>query len=122
MPEPNIEDEPRFLEAIELMNAHEYLEASDLFEDLFFEAVRDEVGFVRVFLQVSAGAHHIERGQRRPAVERLEVALQAIDSVQRDRGYDLSGLRQDVEQLIRFVSTGGDINKGPIPWPEVRRR
>jgi predicted metal-dependent hydrolase len=112
----DIADDPRFLSGVELLRAHDYFDASELFEDLFFEAVRDEVPFARLFLQVAVGAHHLERGQRQAAVDRLAEALIALRGVTNDRGYDLGRLRQDVQLLIDRVQAGE-----PFAWPEVFR-
>ena len=112
-----LEDDPRFLAAIDQFNAGEFYEAGDGFEELFFEAVRDEVELVRVFLQVSVGAYHADTGQRRPAVERLEEAVLAIDRVTNDRGYDLGRLRDDVRRLMKAIRA-----KEPLIWPRVSRR
>ena len=43
----DITADPRFVRGVSLFNDGEYLEASDLFEDLFFEGVRDEPDFLR---------------------------------------------------------------------------
>src|SRR6185436_9945168 len=59
---PPLEDDPRFSEALRFFRDGDWLEASDLFEELFFEAVRDEVPLVRVLLQISTGMHHLSRG------------------------------------------------------------
>jgi hypothetical protein len=40
----DITADPRFIRGVALFNAGDDLEASDLFEDLFFEGVRDEPG------------------------------------------------------------------------------
>jgi predicted metal-dependent hydrolase len=112
-----LEDDPRFLAAIAQFNAGQYYDAGDGFEELFFEAVRDELEFVRVFLQVAVGAYHADCGQRRPAVERLEEAILAIDRVANDRGFDLGKLRADVAVFIGEVAVGR-----PAAWPRVTRR
>jgi predicted metal-dependent hydrolase len=112
-----LEDDPRFLAAVAQFNAGEFYEAGDLFEELFFEAVRDEVELVRAFLQVSVGAYHADTGQRRPAVERLEEALLAIDRVTNDRGYDLVRLRHDIKILMRQIR-----ERQPLIWPRATRR
>ena len=93
---PPLEDDPRFAEALRHFANGDWLEASDLFEELFFEAVRDEVPLVRALLQISTGMHHISRGQRRAAAERLEEGLRAIDTITNPRGVDLEGLRARV--------------------------
>ena len=113
----DIEHDPRFVAAIAQFNAGEFYEAADAFEELFFEAVRDEVELVRVFLQVSVGAYHADTGQRRPAVERLEEAILAIDRVTGDHGLDLVRLRQDIKVLMGQIRAGT-----PKSWPRVRRR
>src|SRR5437764_12102667 len=71
----DIGDDPRFHAGVAALNAHDYFDASEIFEDLFFEAVRDEVPFARLFLQVAVGAHHLERGQRGAAADRLAEGL-----------------------------------------------
>jgi predicted metal-dependent hydrolase len=98
---PRLEDDPRFHEALRHFHACDWLEASDLFEELFFEAVRDEVPLVRVLLQISTGMHHIARGQRRAARERLEEGVRAMDEVTNARGVDLHALRELVDAALR---------------------
>jgi hypothetical protein len=68
---PPLEADPRFHEALRNVDAGDWMEASDLFEELFFEAVRDEVPLVRVLLQIATGMHHVSSGQKRAARERL---------------------------------------------------
>lgn len=96
-------DDPRFREMLTLLGAGDYAEASDRCEELFFEAVLDEVAFVRVFLQLTVGLHHLELGQWRPAVERLGEGIVAIDAVTNARGFDLERLRSDVVELIGAI-------------------
>ena len=100
---PPLENDPRFHEALRHFANGDWLEASDLFEELFFEAVRDEVPLVRALLQVSTGMHHIGRGQRRAAVERLEEGLRVIDTITNARGVDLDALRGQVRAGIGAV-------------------
>ena len=100
MSAPPLEDDPRFAAALGHMNDGDWLEASDLFEELFFEAVRDEVPLVRVLLQLSTGFHHISRGQRRAAAERLEEGIRAIAEVTNDFGVDLKRWRERAEREI----------------------
>jgi Domain of unknown function (DUF309). len=101
-----LERDPRFLTAIAHFQAGDFDEAADGFEELFFEAIRDELEFVRVFLQVSAGVFHAQCGQRRPAVERLEEGVRAIERVTSDRGFDLDLLRRGVLLLSRRSARG----------------
>lgn len=110
----DIGDDPRFHAGIAALRAHDYYDASELFEELFFEGVRDEVDFACLFLQLAVGAHHLERGQRRAAIERLAEGLIALRKVTDDRGYDLLRLRTDVEALISSVRAGQAFR-----WPEV---
>lgn len=98
--------DPRFAGGVALLNAGETDAAADLFEDLFFEAVREEAGVARVLLQVSAGAIHLERKQRRPASERLADAVVAIDRVTFDGGLDLERLRDDVVAIVDSLARG----------------
>jgi predicted metal-dependent hydrolase len=101
---PPLEDDPRFHAALRHVADGDWLEASDLFEELFFEAVRDEVPLVRALLQVSTGMHHLSRGQRRAAVERLEEGLRVIATVTNARGVDLAALAAQARQAIRTVA------------------
>lgn len=97
---PPLEDDPRFAEALRHFAGGDWLEASDLFEELFFEAVRDEVPLVRALLQISTGMHHISRGQRRAAAQRLEEGIRAIDAVTSARGVDLEALRAQAQAAL----------------------
>jgi len=90
---PPLEHDPRFHEALRHFDAGDWLEASDLFEELFFEAVRDELPLVRVLLQISTGMHHLARGQRNAARERIDEGLRAIAEVTNARGVDLERVR-----------------------------
>lgn len=86
-----LDDDPRFIEALEHFERGDFLEASDLFEELYFEAVRDEVPIVRFMLQISTGLHHISRRQMRAARERIEEGLRV--QVTNAYGVDLERVR-----------------------------
>ena len=101
---PPLEDDPRFAEALRFFRDGDWLEASDLFEELFFEAVRDEVPLVRVLLQISTGMHHLSRGQRRAARERLEEGLRVMGEVTNARGVDLERIATEARKAIRRVT------------------
>ena len=59
--------------------------------------MRDELPIVRLLLQISTGMHHISRGQRRAARERLEEGLRVLGEVRDAKGVDLA----KVEQVAR---------------------
>jgi tetratricopeptide (TPR) repeat protein len=107
-------DDPRFLRGIALFNDGDYLEASDLFEELFFEGIRDEPDFLRIFLQFSVGIFHAQTGQWRPAVERIEEGLRLVASNQDDREIDLAIL---ADAMKRGVTSLRDREK-PV-WPTI---
>lgn len=107
-------DDHRFIRGIALFNAGEYLEASDCFEELFFEGIRDEPDFVRIFLQFSVGIHHAQMGQWRPAVERIEEGLLLVSANQDDRGIDLAGLANQMKEGVRSVR-----GKSKPVWPGI---
>jgi hypothetical protein len=107
-------EDPRFIRGIALFNDGEYLEASDCFEELFFEGNRDEPDFIRIFLQFSVGIHHAEMGQWRPAVERIEEGLLLVASNQNDRGIDLAGLANQMKAGVRSVRS-----KSKPAWPAI---
>jgi hypothetical protein len=110
-------DDPRFASALRLFNEREYLEASEIFEELFFEAVRDEVEFVRVFLQFSVGIWHAQLGQWRPAVERIEEGVRAAALVTDDRGVDLASLTAAMSAAVKAIR-----NRRDPEWPQVSKR
>ena len=107
-------EDPRFLRGIALFNDGDYLEASDCFEELFFEGVRDEPDFIRIFLQFSVGIFHAQTGQWRPAVERIEEGLLLAASNQDDRGIDLATL---ADAMKRGVSSLRE-KRRPV-WPTI---
>src|SRR6267378_3898100 len=110
----DITADPRFVRGVSLFNDGECLEASDLFEDLFFEGVRDEPDFIRIFLQFSVGIHHAQTGQWRPAVERIEEGLRLVESNRNDHGIDLRSLADGMRIGIRQVR-----NKIKPEWPRI---
>ena len=107
MPLPPLEDDPRFAAALAHCDAGDWLEASDLFEELFFEAVGDEVPLVRVLLQIATGLHHVSRGQRRAAVQRLEEGVRAMSGVTNARGLDLEAIGSEIGKAIETIRGGG---------------
>lgn len=107
-PLPPLELDPRFIEAVRCFQEGDFDLASDGFEELFFESVREELPLVRLLLQVSVGVFHAQCGQRRPAVERLQEGMLAMGEVTDDRGFDLLALGSDVLQLIAEITAGGD--------------
>ena len=108
---PPLEDDPRFASALQYFREGDWLEASDLFEELFFEAVRDEVPLVRVLLQISTGMHHISRGQRQAARERLEEGLRAMRDVTNARGVDLEAIANDIRRVLSNPGTQQPSNR-----------
>lgn len=109
--------DPNFIRGVELFNAAEYLEASDCFEELFFEGVRDEPEFARIFLQFSVGIHHAEMGHTRPAVERIEEGLRVVASNRNDHGIDLPALATAMKDGVQHLRA----KTRPV-WPRIRRR
>ena len=100
---PPLEHDPRFAEALRYLESGDWLEASDLFEELWFEAVGDEVPLVRALLQFSTGFHHVSRGQLRAAVERLEEGIRAMEEVTDARGVDFEPLgRRAASEIARL--------------------
>jgi hypothetical protein len=110
-------DDPRFLRAVALFNDGDYLEASDLFEELFFEGVRDEPDFIRIFLQFSVGIFHAQTGQWRPAVERIEEGVRLVAANQNDRGFDLRALSTSMAATVTALRE----NRKPF-WPQIAFR
>lgn len=113
----DITADPRFVRGVSLFNNGEYLEASDCFEDLFFEGVRDEPDFVRIFLQFSVGIYHAETGQWRPAVERIEEGLRLVASNGDDHGIDLLALASGMQAGVRHLR-----HKMKPEWPRITTR
>ena len=90
------------------------LEASDCFEELFFEGNRDEPDFIRIFLQFSVGIHHAQMGQWRPAVERIEEGLLLVSANQDDRGLGLTALAEGMRDGV-----GSLRDKRKPLWPTI---
>jgi hypothetical protein len=110
----DITSDPRFVRGVALFNEGECLEGSDCFEELFFEGVRDEPEFVRIFLQFSVGMHHAQMGHRRPAVERIEEGLRVVALNADDHGIDLMALAGGMRAACHAIRDGGK----PV-WPRI---
>jgi predicted metal-dependent hydrolase len=111
VPSP-LRDDARLEKAISLFNEGDFLEASDLFEELFFEAVREEVPVTRALLQLSVGCLHAERRQRSAALGRLREALRAIDAITDGHGIDVASARR---QTIAMIRAGREGTRAPSP-------
>jgi hypothetical protein len=107
-------EDPRFLRGIALFNDGDYLEASDCFEELFFEGIRDEPDFIRIFLQFSVGIFHAQTGQWRPAVERIEEGLRLAAANPNDRGFDLGALSASMAAAMKALR-----QKRAAVWPRI---
>jgi predicted metal-dependent hydrolase len=112
-------EDPRLLAGIAHFNEGDFDLAADAFEELYFEAVRDEVEFIRVLMQVATGIHHVERNQFRAAIERLQEGVRAVDAVTNDRGYDFARLRADMIALLPKIVARSRGAKERIEWPKV---
>ena len=110
-------DDRRFVRGLALFNDGDYLEASDCFEELFFEGVRDEPDFIRIFLQFSVGIFHAQTGQWRPAVERIEEGLRLVAANADDRGFDLRALSALMEAGVAALR-----QKSKPDWPQIAFR
>jgi predicted metal-dependent hydrolase len=110
-------EDPRFLRGVALFNDGDYLEASDCFEELFFEGIRDEPDFIRIFLQFSVGIFHAQTGQWRPAVERIEEGIMLVASNENDRGFDLLALSTSMSAAVKALRENGK----PL-WPQIAFR
>lgn len=111
--QPLIHLDPRFTQGLALFGQEEYGESADAFEELFFEAIGDEVQFVRFFLQVSTGFHHLDRGTPGAAIERLEHGIIAGRKVTNWRGFDGPALIEQIEDAVRTIRSG----RRPHPPP-----
>ena len=110
----DITSDPRFIRGIALFNEGEYLEASDFFEELFFEGVRDEPEFIRIFLQFSVGIYHAQLGQWRPAVERIDEGIRVAAAVRDPRGFDIAALATAMRSAASEIR-----NKAAPRWPRI---
>lgn len=119
-PNADIGDDERFSRAIELFNEREYADAADLFEELFFEAVLGEVELARALLQIATGAHHVERGQRRVAIERIDEGVIALRAVGDSRGIDVEKLGEEVAAFVSWIKDPRSV--APVPWPSIVRQ
>jgi hypothetical protein len=112
---PPMSEDPRLDELIALFDEGAFEEASDVAEELFFEAVGAERPVARVLLQLCVGMVHVEHGQRSPALERLDVGLVEARGVRNWMGIDGEPLVSDLEHLVASLSRG-------IPPGKVRLR
>ncbi|MHB0970891.1 MAG: DUF309 domain-containing protein [Thermoanaerobaculia bacterium] len=108
--------DPRFLRGIELLNGGDFLDASDEFEDLYFEVTGTELLAARFFLQLSVGLHHASRRQSRAAIDRLDDGLRALPRM--DPGFPID--RQALQDAITHVIVALRRGEPPRPLPIVR--
>jgi predicted metal-dependent hydrolase len=112
----DVGEDARLDAALAHFNAADFDLAADALEELFFEAVRDEVPFVRALMQIATAMHHVERNQTRAAVERLQEGIRAIDEVTNARGVDFAALRAECVGLVPRIA-----RRERFAWPRVER-
>ena len=76
--------------------------------------MRDEPDFLRIFLQFSVGIYHVQTGQLRPAVERIEEGLLLVGSNRDDHGVDLHALANAMRAGVRNLR-----HKIKPEWPKI---
>jgi hypothetical protein len=81
---------------------------------LFFEGIRDEPDFIRIFLQFSVGIFHAQTGQWRPAVERIEEGLRLVAANENDRRFDLAALSAGMKTGAQALR-----EKREARWPRI---
>ena len=112
-------EDPRFRQGVTLFNEEEFAEAADLFEELFQEAVLDEVEFIRMFMQISAAAHHVERRQLRAAEERLVEGILALERWRDSHGFDVAALRSQLSAFGEAIGRRAAGDATPMKWPRL---
>lgn len=108
---PSLDQDPRLQQAIDLFNAGEYEEASDLMEDLFFEAVGGERPLARVLLQLCVGMVHVDQGQRTPAIERIDVGIDEASRVSDWLGIDGARLTADMRGIVKQITSTQEVSR-----------
>lgn len=108
--------DPRFARGIQLLNAGEFLDASDEFEELYFEVTGTELPAARFFLQLSVGLHHASLRQSRAAIDRLNDGLIALARVDPVIPIDRHALHDAITHVIAALRHG----EPPRPLPIIR--
>lgn len=108
--------DPRFSRGTHLLNDGEFLDASDEFEDLYFEVTGPELLVARFFLQLSVGLHHASLRQSRAAIDRLTDGLRALARVDPAIPIDRPALHDAITHVIVALRSG----ERPEPLPIIR--
>ena len=101
-----------WLKAVAEHNAGEYLEAHELFEDLWLELdERSEKDTVQTLAQADALAVHLETGNTK-AAQRLMRQLPELLQTFPDnyRGINLKEIRTWINYMISIISSFGEMN------------
>lgn len=74
----DISDDPRFREAVELFNQHEFFGAHDLFEEVWNEILDERRAGVQGLIHAAVALHHFEEGNLTGARKMHDSALRYL--------------------------------------------
>ena len=109
--------EDTFFDALNLLNNQKWYEAHDAFEDIWNTLDGDERQIIQGILQVSVSQFHLSRGNLNGATILLGEGLGRIKNrTNINLGIDLKSFCKCLEQLLRKLQYGEELNENDKPY------
>ena len=111
----NFQDD--LLTAVNLFNNHEWYEAHDAFEEIWYSVDGDERQVIQGILQVSVSQFHLSKGNLKGATILLGEGLGRIKSRTKiNLGIDLESFCRCLETLLRKLQYKEILNESDKPY------
>jgi predicted metal-dependent hydrolase len=112
--------DPRFQQAVREFNEGHFFEAHELWEAVWGDLLGEDRDAVRALVQVAAGYHKFEIGNRRGACKLLGAALTRLRRLPPAAyGLDMAAFVLRVEGDLKVLSAPGSADDVDLPhgWP-----
>ena len=110
------EADPRFHQAIDLFNRHEWYAAHDVFEEIWHETADPERRSLQGILQVAVAQLHLQRGNTRGATILFGEALGRLKRPGApDLGLDLEAFCTCVSERLKLLQLEQDPETCTVP-------
>ena len=109
-------DDDRYLQAVDLFNAHDWYAAHDAFEELWHESAGEERSILQGLIQIAVAEYHLRNGNQRGSLLLMAEGLNHIQSSPlHDLGLNLHSLRVVVALRLACLQAGEVLTELPLP-------
>jgi len=111
------EEEKIFRTGIEHFNAKEFFEAHEVWEDIWFQEVGEKRIFFQGLIQIAAGYHHMQSGNKRGALSLLQSGFEKVEPYGESyMGIELLKFLTQVKHSIKVIESFDPLELPKFSW------